>query len=285
MNIIWNKLNELKPTYWIHLEDDWLFFKPENYIEKSIQFLEKYKEQNIHQILFNKNYAETIDNYSLVGGTILDNNNDYLLHIKDEPNLNGINSSYWPHYSFRPSMVLVDTILKLGDYSSNNTFFERTYADKYFANGYKSAFFNEITSIHIGKLTSEKNDNTKKNAYQLNSIDQFDKNLIDQLNQNSNIIQSPIMNFEKINNNYMFIRGFDHYGDDIDHKPNMCISEWIDICNKNEDIICFNTLGYIKNKCNVNTFIRLNNMNNGIVINMERLNKKYGIKFNEVIST
>ena len=30
MNIIWDKLKSLKPKYWIHLEDDWLFFKQDN---------------------------------------------------------------------------------------------------------------------------------------------------------------------------------------------------------------------------------------------------------------
>ena len=171
MNLIWNKLNELKPKYWIHLEDDWLFFRPDNYIEKSIHFIEKYKDKNIHQLLFNKNYAETIFDYNIVGGSNIENDN-FILHIKDEENLNGRNSAYWPHYSFRPSFILVDTILKLGNYDSLNTFFEREYANKYFENGYKSAFFNEITCIHMGRLTSERNTDIK-NAYQLNSIEQF----------------------------------------------------------------------------------------------------------------
>jgi hypothetical protein len=32
MNIIWNKLNELKPKYWIHIEDDFLFHKKKRLI-------------------------------------------------------------------------------------------------------------------------------------------------------------------------------------------------------------------------------------------------------------
>ncbi len=171
MNIIWNKLNELKPKYWIHMEDDWLFFKPCNYITKSIQFLEKYKDQNIHQILFNKNYAETIENYDLVGGSKLEEG-DYILHIKDEEGIIGRNCCYWPHYSFRPSMILVETILNLGNYDSKNNFFERDYADKYYEKGFKSAFYNEIVCIHTGKLTSERGTNIK-NAYQLNEVLQY----------------------------------------------------------------------------------------------------------------
>lgn len=171
MNIIWEKLNKMNPKYWIHLEDDWLFIKPCNYVQKSIDFLEKYKKDNIHQILFNKNYGEIIENYNLVGGSKLDGN-DYILHIKDEQNLNGRNCSYWPHYSFRPSMCLTSTILKLGNYTSSNTFFEMDYANKYNNNNYKSAFYNEITSIHIGKLTSDKSSDVP-NAYSLNAVNQF----------------------------------------------------------------------------------------------------------------
>ena len=159
MNIIWNKLDELKPKYWLHMEDDWLFFKPCNYVTKSIEFLEKYKRENIHQILFNKNYGETIEDYDLVGGTKLED--DYILHIKDEDGIVGKNCCYWPHYSFRPSMCLVETILNLGNFNSENTFFERDYADKYYEKGFKSAFYNEIVCIHIGRLTSERYSNKK----------------------------------------------------------------------------------------------------------------------------
>ena len=189
MNIIYDKLNELQPKYWIHLEDDWQFIKPYEYVQNSIRFLEKYKKSNIHQILFNKNYAETIDCYNLVGGKILDD--QFLEHIKDEPNLNGLNCSYWPHYSFRPSMILVETILKLGNFNSDHTFFENDYANKYFNSGYKSAFYNEICSIHIGKLTSEKVSH-KKNAYALNDIKQFDQSINN--NQNISLIITLLSN-------------------------------------------------------------------------------------------
>ena len=257
MNIIWNKLNELKPKYWIHIEDDWLFFKPDHYIIKSIKFLEKYQSLNISQILFNKNYAETFDDIDIVGGKKLDE--DFILHIKDEPNLNGKNCAYWPHYSFRPSVCFVDTILKLGNYDSSLTFFERTYADKYFLNGYQSAFFNEITCIHIGKLTKEINN---KNAYQLNNIDQF--------NNTNNLIS------------YIFIKNKDHYGDDIEFKPNLSLHEMISIADKNENILAFNTLGYFKYNINIDTLIDFNisNSNNneiGIFINMLRYNKSQNL--------
>jgi hypothetical protein len=203
MNIIWNKLNELKPKYWFHIEDDWLFIKPFNYIGKSIDFLERNKENNIHQILFNKNYAEIIDDYDIIGGSKLDN--DFLLHIKDEQNLFGKNCAYWPHYSFRPSISIVDTILKLGNYNSPNVFFEMDYANKYFNNGYKSAFYNEIITLHIGELASDKSAN-KKNAYKLNNINQFGNNYkvgfyIDTLHNYDSV--KIIFNYAKYNKNVL----------------------------------------------------------------------------------
>jgi len=253
MNIIWDKLNELKPKYWLHMEDDWLFIKPCNYIKKSIDFSEKYKSSKIHQILFNKNYGEIIDCYNLVGGKKL--NDDFILHIKDETGLNGRNCAYWPHYSFRPSVCLVETILKLGNYDSSNTFFEMDYANKYTDNGYQSAFYNEISCLHTGRLTSERGDSTKKNAYQLNGENQFSGNdtsvkigyYIDK-NYNIDIIKS-ICNYAISNrvvlNNISFI--FIHHTIKINIEGINSING-ITILNYNsiEDINC-----YI-NKCKIN---------------------------------
>ena len=41
MNIIWDKLNELKPKYWIHLEDDFIFHTKMDYIKLSDDKFEK----------------------------------------------------------------------------------------------------------------------------------------------------------------------------------------------------------------------------------------------------
>jgi GR25 family glycosyltransferase involved in LPS biosynthesis/glycosyltransferase involved in cell wall biosynthesis len=167
MNIIYNKIKELQPTYWIHMEDDWLFFQKEAYVQKSIDFLERNESKDIHQILYNRNYAEIYEGWSINGGQLLEPG--FLLHLKSDQ-IQGPNCGYWPHYSFRPSMVRAKTILDLGNYDSPNTFFERDYADRYFAKGHKSAFFNTISALHIGKLTSDK---TGENAYTLNNMGQF----------------------------------------------------------------------------------------------------------------
>jgi len=52
--------------------------------------------------------------------------------------------------------------------------FELAYAHEYIGRGYKSAFLDTISCIHIGKKTWE-NTNETKNAYKLNNVDQFEK--------------------------------------------------------------------------------------------------------------
>jgi glycosyltransferase involved in cell wall biosynthesis len=166
MNIIWTKLNEVKPEYWIHLEDDWLYFRKKGYVKEAIQLLEKYESQDIHQVVFNRNYGVIYEDIDRVGGIDL---GDALLHEKRD-GLVGKNCGYWPHYSLQPSMIRARVVLALGDYSSPNVFFERDYANKYFAAGYKTIFFPSIYSNHIGKQHWEKEG---KNAYALNTVKQF----------------------------------------------------------------------------------------------------------------
>ena len=167
MNIIWSKLEEIKPTYWIHMEDDWLYFKNEFYITRATQYLEKYKDQNIHQIVFNKTYGLMFTDLDRVGSLPLEPG--LVLHEKRE-GLVGKNCGYWPHYSLQPSVIRTEVVLQLGNYDSANTFFERDYANKYFANGYKTGFFDSIYSLHIGKQHWEKDG---QNAYSLNQVGQF----------------------------------------------------------------------------------------------------------------
>jgi len=175
MNIIWKKLNTLKPDYWIHMEDDFLFYHSMNYVGAAIEALKQgEKLYNIKQIVFNRNYAETIDNYKTIGHLPCALPNIVLHdHRPNEKIVHYQNSHYWPHYSFRPAMTNVKAILKLGNYDSENQFFERDYAEKWNEANYKTAFFDRITHRHIGRLTSEIHSGTVKNAYELNQESQF----------------------------------------------------------------------------------------------------------------
>jgi GR25 family glycosyltransferase involved in LPS biosynthesis len=195
MNIIYKQLNRIRPKYWIHMEDDFLFHTQMDYVEPAIQYLERLKESHgVRQVLFNRNYSETIDDYKIIGHDALsdpetvarlkDINGGHgtglgaVIHsFKDEPGVSYPynNCHYWPHYSFRPSIIDVEAVFNVGDFNTENQFFEMDYAHKWVERGYKSAFFNRITNRHIGRLTSERHDKSKANAYELNNEGQFQK--------------------------------------------------------------------------------------------------------------
>ena len=166
MNIIWNKLREVQPTYWVHMEDDWLYFKQENYVTRAIAFLEKYESQGIHQLVFNREYGLMMNDMKRTSFEPLESG--AVLHSQKE--VQGPNCAYWPHYSIQPSVIRAAKILELGNYDSPNTFFERDYANKYGAAGYNTMFFDGIYSLHIGKQHWEKEG---MNAYALNAVGQF----------------------------------------------------------------------------------------------------------------
>jgi FkbM family methyltransferase len=167
MNIIWNKVVEIEPDYWIHMEDDWVYFRKEAYITRAIAALEKYESQNIHQIVFNREYGLMMADMERVNVKPLEPG--LVLHEKKD-GVQGPNCAYWPHYSLQPSVCRASKIIEVGNYDTDNSFFERGYADKYHAKGYQTAFFDSIYSLHIGKQHWEKDG---QNAYSLNQVGQF----------------------------------------------------------------------------------------------------------------
>lgn len=186
MKIIWSKLKELQPTleYWIHMEDDFLFHTPGSYVDKAMQMMTNTRNSgyNVRQILYNRNYGETVGDYKIQGHRILRRmKDDVALHQYKLGSGSGsgseigyTNCHYWPHYSFRPSLIDVHAILTVGDYDTPNQFFEMDYAQKWTELGFVSGFYNQITNRHIGRLTSERNDTSRqKNAYELNDESQF----------------------------------------------------------------------------------------------------------------
>ena len=62
MNIIRKKI---QTKYWLNLEDNFLFFLPMNYISIGLEILER--DNEISQILFNLNYADSAQEYDIYG--------------------------------------------------------------------------------------------------------------------------------------------------------------------------------------------------------------------------
>ncbi len=259
MNLIWDKIKSLNIDYWIHMEDDFLFFQRDDYVSKGIKGLQTLNTHNVKQVLFNREYGETINDYNIVSFEPFEE--DYCIHIYDKyKKSNKINCYYWPHYSFRPSIIDAKTIINLGNFDSDNTFFELDYANKYTNSGFKSAFLNQISCLHIGRLTSEKNNSGVSNAYSLNNISQFDnqknkESMIDletnNNNNNNTCDQNNLYNLSEkykkiLETQFTFIPQLDQINFDVCFLNSIedCIQKCIDDTNCN----AFNTLGFVKSQ-------------------------------------
>jgi tetratricopeptide (TPR) repeat protein len=112
MNIIWNKLNEIKPTYWIHISDEWFFHTYMNYVTRGIEYL----KNDIKQVMFNYNNANHISDYN----TVNEKQNDFTLN---------------------PCIIKLDDVLELGN--------PNDYKQKWIDAGYKTDYFKQITCESI----------------------------------------------------------------------------------------------------------------------------------------
>ena len=139
LNIIWYKIQQLKPQYWIHIEDDFIFHKKSPYIQMSIQGLTSLHSRNVRQIMFNSNYSKNISEYD---ANECEKVNDYISLHKYSSDKYG--SSNWPHFSFLPCIVDASTILELGPFCCQTEHYEMEYAQKWTHSGYKSGFLDGI---------------------------------------------------------------------------------------------------------------------------------------------
>jgi GR25 family glycosyltransferase involved in LPS biosynthesis len=174
MNIIRDKVNT---PYIFHMEDDWRFFEPREYISQCLEILGQ--DPKIGQCLINKNYSE-IGTDEIIGGNfkVTSSGLRYYIHefcpTKDQQEVftkkhgTGPNCSYWPHFSFRPSLLRTHILKELGSFNEDISHFEMEYSNRYVNKGYISAFLEAIYCTHIGRLTSERFDKSNLNAYDLN---------------------------------------------------------------------------------------------------------------------
>lgn len=180
------------------MEDDWKFFDKRNYISECLQVLNT--DVKIGQCLINKNYAETPDNFDTKGGffnvtrtglryyihEFCSNDEDIKKFISKYGNVK--NCSYWPHFSFRPSLIKTSVLREIGEYNEKTSHFEMEYSHRYTNNGFISAFLESIYCIHTGRLTSERDDPTKMNAYILNNENQFTERITNDISPVSVVV-------------------------------------------------------------------------------------------------
>ena len=167
MNMLKSLLTD-EDKFIMHIEDDFPFIIRKNYIGKSIRVIRD--NEQVSQVLFNRNYAETVSQYSIKGG-IPFGRNKFLIHeYISEPEKRGDKGcSYWPGFSFRPSIIRKDMLDKIGFFNAV-PHFEMEYSNRVQKAGYISVFMNGVYGVHIGKLTNESD---KPNAYSLNNVKQF----------------------------------------------------------------------------------------------------------------
>jgi len=211
MNII---INNLDTKYWFHMEDDWTFIEKNNYFEQLEKILDS--DKNIKQVAINRNYAEEYknDDINILGGHyIINHKHNYVVHehypqgskeysIFLEKN-KGLTCGYWPHYTLRPSLSITADIKSIGYYNDEAGHFEMEFSYRYNDKGFKTAFMNGIYCLHTGRLTKERDDKTKPNAYILNNEEQFQKSknidtaTIDSITKNDNTTDdnNPYDNF------------------------------------------------------------------------------------------
>jgi GR25 family glycosyltransferase involved in LPS biosynthesis len=176
-------LDLVETPYMFHMEDDWKFIEKRNYMTECLNVLST--NNDIGQCLINRNYGETSKDNSIPGGYhyMTQNGLKYVIHEHcstdkqyeefNKKHNNRPNCAYWPHFSFRPSLIRTSVFKNLGRFDEKVSHFEMEYSRRYIQRNYISAFLNGIFCLHTGRLTSEINDETKLNAYKLNNEKQF----------------------------------------------------------------------------------------------------------------
>lgn len=174
---------EVHTSYWLHLEDDWEFLAALPYVGRAVGILQA--EPGLAQVVFNRNYAETLQDRALAGGLLrrhLATGRRYVLHEHVPPEgqaaffarqPQGARSNmWWPHFSLQPSVMDARKLLALGEFDEGGGHFEQAFARRFMAAGHGTAFFDLVACQHIGRLISERG-NGKPNAYELNDVQQF----------------------------------------------------------------------------------------------------------------
>jgi GR25 family glycosyltransferase involved in LPS biosynthesis len=167
-------LDVINTPYVFHMEDDWEYLSTDIYLTKCFNVLNSNRIYG--QCLVNKNYMERGD-IPISGGIAKETDNiKYLVH---EYIQGGMQCSYWPHFSLRPGLTRVDVFRRVGTFSETVPHFEMDYAYRYVDKKYQTTFLDRFSCMHTGRLTSERFDDSKLNAYILNNENQFGNKVLE----------------------------------------------------------------------------------------------------------
>ena len=180
-----NLIRDAVRTPWlVHLEDDWHFFARRAYIGPALEILGE--DPGLGQVLFNRNYAETLEDREIPGGFArrsAGHGHRYIVHEHypfnsdehrrfQESHGRGSNA-WWPHYSLRPAVVRTSVFERVGPFDESAALFEQDYSHRYVRAGFRSSFLDGVFALHTGRLTTERGEGARPNAYDLNEVAQF----------------------------------------------------------------------------------------------------------------
>ncbi len=146
-------LDAVDTPYWLHLDDDWQFFPRADYITNALAVLNE--RSDIGQVVFNRNYAETLEDRWISGG---------LVH-RTEAGMRFVAHEYlpqpiwltavhrhadWPHFALRPALTRTVAAREAGPFDEVDVGFECRSAEAYTECGWRTAFLDSISSVRIG---------------------------------------------------------------------------------------------------------------------------------------
>ena len=144
-------LRNMDAKYILHIPVDWQFYVPGEYITYSLDVLAS--NANIGQVMMNLNYANVNSDYISKGGAecFTSSGKRYLLH---KHGASGTTHGHWPHFSTHPAMNTMKSWKATGTFKVTEPF-ETTYAKRYTASGFHTAFLPVIHCANIDKAGAE----------------------------------------------------------------------------------------------------------------------------------
>lgn len=192
MNYIRDRAIDEDFDYVIHLEDDFVFLDSKNYISDCLNIMEN--DSKVSQVMFNRNYHlrgsdELMYMNNLIGEVKRSHGVRYYHHLYNSSGTwleRAVHNQYdpvvlhdpldpmrrtesWPGFSFHPSMYSVaKTLALIGPYVTHKEF-ERGYSiEMYWNTPYTTAFLDDFSVYHKGKIPGFDEPDQKQNAYDLN---------------------------------------------------------------------------------------------------------------------
>jgi GR25 family glycosyltransferase involved in LPS biosynthesis len=177
-------LYEVDSEYWVHLEDDWEFITQGPHISRAIQVLEE--DPSLVQVVLNKNYAENTDYCDVVGGdlhvsstgvpyrthTFMPHGSPELAQLLSD-NPGKVTSAHWPGFSLMPCVIRRERLTVGGAFNPGAGHFELEIAQVLQTNERRTAFFDDLVMLSLGKLRTDNSPDAPQNAYALNNTTQF----------------------------------------------------------------------------------------------------------------